>query len=200
MKGEFFEKIRAELEEKEKVREELIIKSRELRISSSKAIANIHAGRMDESALHLGEAERALREILEYRKSHPDVFYLANDALQEFIEAVVFRHVVERLEIPESLPVNIPQAVLPGMADCIGEIRRYVLTEMIRGRDFERVERLLDLMEEIYRTLIQFDFHDRLTGNLRPKLDVARNVIERTKSDLIAARIYWKLRSEKDSG
>ncbi len=196
MRGDYLQRLRAELEEKERVREELILKSRELRLNSSKAIANIHAGRFEKSGEFLKKAEELLDDVLSYRGKHPDLFYLAHDAIQEFVEACVFRHIVERLELPESLPVEIPQAVLPGMADCIGEIRRYVLTEMIRGRDFEKIEKLLELMEEIYHILIEFDFHDRLTGNLRPKLDAARNIIERTKSDLIAARIYWKLNAE----
>lgn len=189
MKGEFFEKIRAELEEKEKVREELIVKSRELRLSSSKAIANIHAGRPERSVEFLENAEKILAEIIVYREKYPDLFYLAHDAIQEYVEAYTFRHAVERLELPESLPVTVPQSVLPGLADCVGELRRYALTLMVRGESFDRVEKIIELMEEIYFILIEFDFHDKLTGNLRPKLDMARNAIERTKSDYLTARV-----------
>ncbi len=197
MRDEFLEKLRKELEEKEKVRENLIVKSRELRLSSSKAIANIHAGRYDEAEEYLKRVESMIGEVLKYRKTHPDIFYLANDALQEFVEAHLFNHIIRKGKVPDSLPVNVPQAVLPGMADCIGELRRYALTEMVKGGDFEKIEKILELMERIYHLLIGFDFHDRLTGNLRPKLDAARNIIERTKSDLIAARIFWKLSKEE---
>ncbi len=197
MRDEFLEKLRKELEEKEKVRENLIVKSRELRLSSSKAIANIHAGRYDEAEEYLKRVESMIGEVLKYRKTHPDIFYLANDALQEFVEAHLFNHIIRKGKVPDSLPVDVPQAVLPGMADCIGELRRYALTEMVKGGDFEKIEKILELMERIYHLLIEFDFHDRLTGNLRPKLDAARNIIERTKSDLIAARIFWKLSKEE---
>ena len=182
------ERIRKELEEKERVREELIKLSRDLRLKASKAIANIHANRMEKAEEYLREAENVLKIVEEYKR-YPDLFYLAHDALQEFVEAVVFKHIVENTKLPERLPFQIPQPVLGGLADVIGELRRYSLSLMVRGEDLGRVRRIIEIMEELYYTLIEFDFHDRLTGNLRPKLDVARNSIERTKSDFIAAKI-----------
>ncbi len=196
MKGEFLKKIRDELKEKEEVREELITKSRELRLYSSKSIVNVHAGKIAESERYLKNAEKMAQEILKYKNHHPEIFYLASDGLQEFVEAYVFIHAVKEGDLPESLPVDVPQAVLPGMADAVGELRRYALTLMIKGDNFEKVENVLRLMEEIYHILIEFDFHDKLTGNLRHKLDVTRNLIERTKSDLIASRVFWKLGSK----
>lgn len=182
------ERIRKELEEKERVREELIKLSRDLRLKASKAIANIHANRMEKAEEYLREAENVLKIVEEYKR-YPDLFYLAHDALQEFVEAFVFKHIVENTKLPERLPFRIPQPVLGGLADVIGELRRYSLSLMVRGEDLGRVRRIIEIMEELYYTLIEFDFHDRLTGNLRPKLDVARNSIERTKSDFIAAKI-----------
>jgi len=182
------EKIRRDLEEKEKVREELIKLSRDLRLNASKAIANIHANKMEKTEEYLRKAENLLKKVEEYRK-YPELFYLAHDALQEFVEAFVFKHIVENMKLPEKLPFQIPQPVLGGLADVIGELRRYSLSLMVKEEDLNKIRRIIEIMEEIYYTLIEFDFHDRLTGNLRPKLDVARNSIERTKSDFIAARI-----------
>ncbi len=195
MRGEFLEKIRKELEKKEKAREELIVRSRELRLNSSKAIANIHAGKAEKSSEHLGKAEKILGEVLKFQNHYPELFYLAHDSIQEYVEAYVFTHAVDKLKLPDILPLNIPQCVLPGLADCVGELRRYALTLMVRGESLEKVERVIELMEEIYFILIEFDFHDRLTGNLKPKLDTARNLIERTKSDLISAKVMQGIKN-----
>lgn len=192
LRDEFLSELRKELEEKERVREELIVKSRELRLNSSKAIANIHSGNIQKAEEFLEKAEERLEEILKYSTTHPDLFYLAQEAIQEYVEAYAFLHIIHHHELPEELPVRIPQSALPGLADCIGELRRYALTLMVKNENFELVERLIEIMEELYFTLINFDFHDRLTGNLRPKLDVARNAIERTKSDFLTARVFKK--------
>ncbi len=193
MKDELL-KIKKELEEKEKIREELIKKARELRIKSSKTIANIHARKIDTSEKYLEEAEDLAFEIIGYRERFPELFYLAHDALQEFVEAFVFKHIIENLEIPKGLPFQIPQPVLGGLADAIGELRRYVLSLMMEGEDSEKIGRIIEIMEELYYILIDFDFPDKLTGNLRVKLDVARNSIEKTKSDFITARVNNLLR------
>ncbi len=195
MRDEFLKRIRNELEEKEKAREELIVKSRELRLNSSKAIANIHSGNPEKSSEHLDKAGKILEEVLELWNHHPELFYLAHDSVQEYVEAYVFTHAIESLRLPEYLPVAIPQCVLPGLADCVGELRRYALTMMVRGESLEKVERVVGLMEKIYFILVEFDFHDRLTGNLRPKLDTARNLIEKTKSDLISAKVMEGIKS-----
>ncbi len=187
LKDRFFEDLKKELDEKEKVREEIIQVSRKLRLSSSKAIMNIHANNIQKSQNFLQDSENLLNQVLSYRETHPELFYLAYDSMQEFVEAYVFTHAVRDLRLPDDLPVSIPQAVLPGLADCIGELRRYVLTLMIRGDDIERVEKIIRLMEELYFRLVEFDYHDKLTGNLKHKLDVVRNVIERTKSDYLIA-------------
>ncbi|AIY89634.1 translin family protein [Geoglobus acetivorans] len=189
MRDEIFEEIRRELEEKEKIREEIIVKSRTVRLNSSKAIANVHKGNLEAAEEYLSNALSLARDLLDYREKHPDQFYLAHDALQELVEAYTFTHIVRGLKIPERFPVSIPQALLPGMADCVGELRRFALTMMVKGESDEKIRKVVEIMEELYHILIEFDFHDRLTGNLRPKLDVARNSIERTKSDLLSAKL-----------
>ncbi len=192
------EEIRKELEEKERIREEIIKKARELRIRASKGIANIHANKIEVAEKHLSDAEELMHEIVKY-KSYPDLFYLAHDALQEFVEAVVFKRIIKEMKIPDKLPIKIPQPVLRGLADVIGELRRYSLTLMVKEWEIERVERIISIMEDIYYMLIEFDFPDKLTGNLRAKLDVARASIERTKSDFVAAKILLKFKTSSDT-
>ncbi len=185
-----FEKIREILREKELAREELIKLSREMRLHSSKAIANIHAGNFEKAEEHLKKAEEIFEKIKQFKEKFWDIYYLSYDAMQEFVEAKVFKNVVEKMNLDVDLPPDLePAPILGGFADSIGEMRRFALSLLVRGDDVEKARKVLELMEELYFRLIEFDFHDKITGNLRPKLDVARNSIERTKSDLLSAMV-----------
>ena len=132
-----------------------------------------------------------MEKIYEFKEKYPDIYYpITFDAMQELVEAYSFYHVLkhENLEIDFSkLKVEIPP-ILTGLADMAGEIRRYIL-DLLRVGEFEKAERLIGLMEEIYLNLLTFNFPDRLTPNLRPKTDYVRGAIERTKSDFISAKV-----------
>ncbi len=191
-----FKKIREILKVREEVREELIKLSRELRILSSKAIARIHARRFDDAERYIEEALKVFEKIKEYKNDFPSLMYIANDAMQEFVEALVFKSSVESFNINIELPDGIEEAsILTGYADSIGELRRYILDLLKSGKedDIAKAEKLVELMDEIYFNLIEFDFPDKLTGNLRIKLDIARQSIERTKSDLISVLVAEKI-------
>ena len=47
-----------------------------------------------------------------------------------------------------------------------------------------RASVLFAAMEEIHALLADIDYPDAITGNLRRSTDVARSIIERTRSDL----------------
>ncbi len=186
------DKFRAILEEKEQAREELLKLTREMRINSTKAIASLHAKDFKKADEHLSKALKIMDKIYEFKSKYPDIYYpITHDAMQELVEAYSFYHVLkhENLKIDFSnLKVEIP-AILTGLADMVGEIRRYILDLLRKGEDFDKAERMIDIMEEIYLNLLTFNFPDRLTPNLRPKVDYIRGAIERTKSDFISAKV-----------
>ncbi|WP_148212150.1 translin family protein [Ferroglobus placidus] len=186
------EELKKILEEKEAAREELIKLSRDMRLNSSKAIAYIHAGNFEKAEKHLKKAEEVFERIKKFKEKFWDIYYLSFDAMQEFVEAIVFKNVVENLSLEVELPEGLePAPILGGFADSIGEMRRYALTLLVKN-NVEVAKKVLELMEELYFKLVEFTFHDKITGNLRPKLDVARNSIERTKSDLLSAIVAKK--------
>ncbi len=189
---ELLEGFRRVLEDKEQAREELLKLVREMRINSTKAIAFLHAREYERAEEHLKKALEILDRVYKYKERYPDIYYpITFDAMQELVEAYCFYHVMKMcdLEIDLSkLKVEIP-AILTGLADMVGEIRRHVL-DLLRSGDFERAERLIGVMEEVYMNLITFtNFPDKLTPNLRPKTDYVRGAIERTKSDFISAKV-----------
>ncbi len=183
------EECRKRLEELETAREELLKVLREMRIHSTKSIALIHAGKVEEAEQELKKAIVLLDEVNKYR-DYPEVyFYLCNDAMQELVEAVAFKNAISG-EFTFEINLDVtPAAFLNGFADAVGELRRYTLTKLIEG-DFKAAERMLETMEKIYEHLMEFTtFPDKLVSGLRKKLDVARGSIERTKSDYIAAKV-----------
>jgi len=177
------------LEELESAREELLKILREMRIHSTKSVALIHAGKTEEASLELQKAVELLEKVNSYR-IYPEIyFYLSNDAMQELVEAIVFKNAISgEFTFDINLEVT-PSAFLNGFADAVGELRRYALTKLIEG-DFQTAQRMLEIMERIYEHLMEFtSFPEKLVPGLRKKLDVARMSIERTKSDYIAARV-----------
>lgn len=185
------EEFRKVLEDKEQAREELLKLTREMRINSTKAIALLHAKEFDKAEEHLKEALRIMEEIYGFKDRYPDIYYpITFDAMQELVEAYAFHHILrhENLDIDFSkLKVEIAP-ILTGLADTVGEIRRHIL-DLLRVGEFEKAERLIELMEEIYLNLLTFNFPDKLTPHLRPKVDYVRGAIERTKSDFISAKV-----------
>ena len=147
-------------------------------------------------AVHRGELELAGRLLLEARElldvaeatlaAHPDVYYAGflQDAQKEYAEALATRALVagDRLPPPEDVGVG-DAPYLNGLAETIGELRRHLL-DVLRAGDVPRATALFGAMEEIHALLADLDYPDAITGNLRRSTDVARAIIERTRSDL----------------
>ena len=189
MKETDLQKCRQRLQELEEAREELLKLVREMRIYATKAIASLHKGKGREGEEYISKAEKILSEIKKFRK-YPEIYYsLTHDAMQELVEALTF-HSAMVGESVFSVPVEVePSAFVTGLADVIGELRRFALSQLIKGK-FEEGERIIRIMEEIHERLIEFtSLPDKLVPGLRHKLDVARAGIERTKSDYIAAKV-----------
>ncbi|MDI9645764.1 MAG: translin [Archaeoglobales archaeon] len=178
---------RKRLEELEIAREQLLKLTREIRINSTKAIAALHSNEKFEE--YLEKAIELLREVGEYKK-YPEIYFsLTHEAFQELVEAYTFCKVVKN-EFSYEIELEVePSAYLTGLADVVGELRRYTLNKLLEG-NFSEAERLIDVMKDIYTQLLSFTaLPDKLVPNLRPKLDVARSSIERTMSDYIAAKV-----------
>lgn len=184
------EDCRIRLEELEKAREELLKLTRELRILASKSIVAVHSGDMKLAEENISKGLKILERIKEFR-NYPEIYYsITTEGMQEIAEAVLFKKAVKG-DFDLSIDFEIPHsAYITGLADAIGELRRFALSKMI-SNELEKAEKILEIMEKIYSELISFaSFPDKLVPNLRQKLDVARAGIERTKSDLLTAKLY----------
>jgi len=80
-----------------------------------------------------------------------------------------------------------------GLAEAVGELRRYLL-DMLRRGEVEGCEQLLMAMDDIYSLLVTLDYPDALTGGLRRTTDSVRGIIEKTRGALTTALRQDELR------
>lgn len=153
---------------------------------TKKVIHAIHVSE-DCSAEYEG-MQKDVSSLIDCLKDEPSVFHSAvvQDALGEYAEAVIFSAVVENKEIPSSDDLGItPQAWIMGFADSIGEIRRMILA-CLMADDLPRAKELFDHMETMGDELLELDVPDAVVP-IRRKQDVARSIIEKTRSDIANA-------------
>lgn len=123
------------------------------------------------------------------REQQPRVYYggYIEDALKEYTEAAVTLALIEGRQMPTAHDLGIGAApYLGGLADTVGELRRFIL-DALRTDDFSRCEELLDVMDEIYTVLVTMDYPDAVTRGLRRSTDMVRGILERTRGDLTVA-------------
>ena len=125
------------------------------------------------------------KNLLELVNKNPMVFnkYLKTPE-QEYIEAVGLYSIVNDEDIlgPEDYGVDSVNYLL-GLADIIGELRRFILDSMRRDQ-YQKLDNILEKMEEIYTYLFALDYPKGLTYDLRRKTDVGRGIIEKTRGDI----------------
>ena len=174
------------LAELEKKRTKAIESSRIITRKTKNMIHTIHV--RDDYAEIADDIRRDVEGLTDYLKGEDSILYLAvvQDALGEYAEAFIFASVVKNGGIPsyETLGIS-PQAWLMGLADSIGEMRRMVLTYLIDG-DIDNARELFDRMDSVGDDVLGFDVPDAIVP-VRRKQDVARSIIEKTRSDITNA-------------
>jgi translin len=183
---ELSDRIRNFFERQNEIRDEALAHSRNLTRLSSRAIRAIHRDEAEVAQEHLLEADDLAQALREGLSDQPDLYFsgYAQDALKEYCEAhlTVATILNQDWPSPEDLQVEFA-TYLNGMSEVVGELRRRIMDIMREGHSVE-VERLLDVMDEIYAQLVTMDFPDALTYGLRRRTDIARSIIERTQADV----------------
>ena len=170
-------------------REQGLRLSREIVRNSANSIRATHRGEFDQARKLLNTVAELAGEAIALRKQQPRVYYggYIEDALKEFTEAAVTLALIESRPMPTADELGIGAApYLGGLADTVGEMRRFIL-DALRTDDFSRCEELLDVMDEIYTVLVTMDYPDAVTRGLRRSTDMVRGILERTRGDLTVA-------------
>lgn len=178
--------IRAELEAKNRARDEALARSRVLIRHCASTIKAVHRKSWESAQEGLSTVRSTVDQLVDAVADYPDLYHsgYTQDALKEYVEAYVTYAIVheEPLPTPESLNVT-GSTYLNGLAEAATELRRTILN-LIRHEHSLEAEQLLDQMDNIYNILMTFDFPDAITYGLRRRVDVLRSILERTRGDL----------------
>ena len=180
---------RQSLADTDRARERALRLSREMIRHSADSIRAIHRGEFDAARELIGSASRLVEESGTLLNEHPEVYFTGymQDALKEYVEANAVLVLIQDKPLPTPAELQVGAApYLGGLADTVGELRRFIL-DRLRRDDFSRCERTLELMDEIYTILVTMDFPDAVTRGLRRSTDMVRGILERTRGDLTVA-------------
>jgi len=167
------EVLRRKLEEREKRVEEVIGLCREVTRKAARVIEKLVEGKKADA--EFSADVQKLKKIIE---KDPWVLLAAGGfvriAMQEMAEAVIVKKAIveNRIDIPE----EFDHAAVTGLADAIGEIKRYFLKSIIRG-EMKEAARMLKLAEKGYKILAGLSFSNAVVPELKRKRDIARGVL-----------------------
>lgn len=180
---------RAEFETKNAAREQALSQSRELIRTCANTIRAVHRRDYDQARTLLAAARELSERLTRNLAPYPDLFYTGyvQDAQKEYVEATATLSLVSGSPMPSPEELGVaPAPFLNGLAETVGELRRFVLDKLRRG-ELDGTEALLQMMDDIYALLVTIDYPDALTGGLRRTTDAARGILERTRGDLTFA-------------
>lgn len=180
---------RAELERKNTAREQVLRWSRELVRACANSIRAVHRRDFDQAQELVSEASALNQRICETLADMADIYWTGyvQDAQKELVEACATYALVKGGPLPDPRALGIaPGPFLNGLAESVGELRRYVL-DLLRRGEMDGCERLLEAMDDIYALLVTIDYPDALTGGLRRTTDATRGIVEKTRGDLTLA-------------
>jgi len=178
-----------ELTDRNNDREQALSVSREVIRFSANAIRAVHRGEFDDAKELIKKGDARLRDADHIQGSSPSIFNAGfmNDARKEFTEANVTLAVISGADIPSINDLKVDAAAyINGMAEVIGELRRYIL-DALRRDAIDGCQEFMNIMDEMYGVLVTIDFPEGVTSGLRRNTDAMRGVLERTRGDLTMA-------------
>jgi len=183
---EIADRIQSRLDEKDTVREIAIKSSRAIIRISGSVIHSIH--KKEDVRRMMGEAMDEAQRLRGLLEEHPEIWNsgLVEDAMQELSEAAIIMSIADDAPLPDPEELGVPMtAYLLGLADAIGELRRFTL-ESLRQGNTETATVFLEMMEDMFKVIMRFDYPDALVS-IRRKQDIARSLLEKTRGELAVA-------------
>jgi len=186
---EICDRSRQHFDRQDVAREQAYNLSRQIVRSASTTIKTIHREQISEAHKLLEQTRELTAEMLTALEDTPGLRHggFVGDAEKEYAEAAITLAVVtsQKLPTPEELGIDYAPW-LNGLAEAGGEFRRHIL-DLIRRDELDSAEQFLSIMDEIYHTIISFDYPNAISLGLRGRGDALRGMVERTRGDLTNA-------------
>ena len=180
-----FSELTDALDKLDQDREEILKISRGIIRDCSIAIKHIHRREFNQYEERIKDVKKNHENLISLVNKNRGVFFkYLKTPEQEYAEAVSFYSLISKKELPIPKELNIdPLNYVLGLADVVGELRRFVL-DNIRNSRIADLNEVLESMDEIYTHLFSLDYPSGVTQDLRHKTDQARNIIEKTRGDI----------------
>lgn len=195
---DLMEPIRADLEELDLAREEVLRLTRLIIRSSGEAIKAIHRKNFQLAKEKLDAAQKNMQAVHSITEKRAELRFqgYVTSAAQELGEAALLYAYIHENRLPSTSELAIHSyPYLMGLADFIGELRRCILDDL-RKNEFDRIEMFLETMDELMTALFSLDFVEGLLPGFRRKVDFGRMLVERTRGDVTNALPREHLRKE----
>jgi translin len=157
------DRIRESFEKQNEIRDQALTHSRNLTRHAARAIRAIHRGDTHLAQENLTEANQLAAALRTGLADEPDLYFsgYTQDALKEYCEAHLTVATVLNQDWPSPEDLGVEYATyLNGMSEVVGELRRRIMDLMRSGHSPE-VERLLEVMDDIYALLVTMDYPTR---------------------------------------
>ena len=178
--------IRQQMEQMNSARDQAYQQSRQLISICARSIRAVHREEWETAESLITDARNAAKTMIEGVSAFPSLYWAGytQDALKEYVEANLTYALIRNEPLPTPDVLNAENSTwLNGLAEAATELRRRIL-DIIRHGYSDEAERLLDVMDQIYSTLVTIDFSDGITYGLRRRTDTVRSVLERTRGDV----------------
>jgi translin len=167
-------KIKEDLEEFDKQRENIIFLSRIILKASKSAIYSAHRCNFKEAKANLDEAQDNIRKAQKLIARIPDLRGVGaySSSLEEYSEAVCFYSYVKENKLPSFSELSKHDGVsseeyLLGLCDFTGEMARLAVI-LATARKFKELQKIRDVVDEIFGFFSQLDMRN---SELRKKSD-----------------------------
>lgn len=180
-------KLRQKLTEYDRTRERLLELTRKTTRLAGWAIIQTHRGQTSKAKATLRDAEEniaQMRDLLDQNSEFKQVGYVIV-AFQEFAEAKLLYNFVNRRKLLSQREVGVGwMPYLLGLLDFVGELRRMTMDQLKAGK-LKDAQGTFESMEAIFEDLLMLD-RTSIVPTFRRKMDVAKKLIEATRTDVIA--------------